>query len=746
MKQRNDLLSGILDALLGAVMAFAGIACLITAFRLEADLTAVALTAAAAAFVTALLARIKHGWAILLPLLALGGFLLHTWGLENNFGATVCQVLVLYNRGYGWPIPEFLTQCDAWNFTLSFQALAGFFAVCSTWNLSKCRSSLAALALILPIAPTIVITDTVPAAGWLLLAIGTMVLLALTALSRQRDTRQTNRLIALLLIPILLFGMVLFVYLPQDGYTPPNPSEGMFALMDKLATWFPFLQGSGSGGLPIGPPQMVDEVKLSNLGYNPEQNTTLLSVLASESGMLYLRGRSYTDYTGLSWLALEGTETMPHPDSKLLQDKTQTMQILYHFTPAANRMLYYFPYYVTGNVTLEGGSLFGQSTLGSAYSYRPLKNRWENIWMLHYGSASLQDPQLDPYLQLPDGVAEDLASYLWRAQVTEDLNPYEAAQRIRNFVRDCAVYSLKTGPMPSYEPDFALWFLEYGNTGYCVHFASAAVVMLRAAGIPARYVEGYLVDARAGHMVEVTGNQAHAWAEYYLPGAGWVVLEATPDDGLPLPPATQPPTEGPTTKPTEPTEPTVPTNPTEPTDPTEPTEPTGPTGPTGPTEPTGPAGPTDPTVPPTGKPTVPTEPTVPTVPPATDPGGNDLAKQPDLSWLKPVLTWLGVVLAAVAALWAQWKTRIELRKKAMEGTSWKAVYRRWQYTQLLCRLCRRQPPKFLLDLLKKAKFSRDGLDDADLRRFTRYHNACIRGMRKQSLPVRLFCRLFLAAW
>ena len=51
--------------------------------------------------------------------------------------------------------------------------------------------------------------------------------------------------------------------------------------------------------------------------------------------------------------------------------------------------------------------------------------------------------------------------------------------------------------------------------------------MLRALDIPARMVTGYLVDAKADAWVEVTGENAHAWAEYYSLGVGWVPLEAT---------------------------------------------------------------------------------------------------------------------------------------------------------------------------------------------------------------------------
>ena len=51
--------------------------------------------------------------------------------------------------------------------------------------------------------------------------------------------------------------------------------------------------------------------------------------------------------------------------------------------------------------------------------------------------------------------------------------------------------------------DFAIWFLTEADTGYCIHFATAAVVLLRAAGIPARYVDGYVVNTQKDVPVEI---------------------------------------------------------------------------------------------------------------------------------------------------------------------------------------------------------------------------------------------------
>ena len=67
-----------------------------------------------------------------------------------------------------------------------------------------------------------------------------------------------------------------------------------------------------------------------------------------------------------------------------------------------------------------------------------------------------------------------------------------------------------------------------------MHYAAAAALLLRLQKIPARFVSGYLVEPGLfqktgnGYQAVLTGGEAHAWAEYYVDGFGWVPFEATP--------------------------------------------------------------------------------------------------------------------------------------------------------------------------------------------------------------------------
>ena len=77
------------------------------------------------------------------------------------------------------------------------------------------------------------------------------------------------------------------------------------------------------------------------------------------------------------------------------------------------------------------------------------------------------------------------------------------------------------------EDDVVVAFLNEYKEGVCRHYASAATLIYRALGIPARYSTGYVATAKNGEWVDVTADKAHAWTEVYVNGAGWIQVEVT---------------------------------------------------------------------------------------------------------------------------------------------------------------------------------------------------------------------------
>jgi hypothetical protein len=82
--------------------------------------------------------------------------------------------------------------------------------------------------------------------------------------------------------------------------------------------------------------------------------------------------------------------------------------------------------------------------------------------------------------------------------------------------------------------DFLADFLLNKRSAHCQYFASAAVMLLRYSGIPARYVTGYYAHEPYGaNELVVRQRDAHAWTEAWLDGVGWVTLDMTPASGTP---------------------------------------------------------------------------------------------------------------------------------------------------------------------------------------------------------------------
>ena len=84
------------------------------------------------------------------------------------------------------------------------------------------------------------------------------------------------------------------------------------------------------------------------------------------------------------------------------------------------------------------------------------------------------------YTQLPDDIRPDLQAIVSGIDGADASDTKTAARAIAKYVSKSKTYSLDTPRAPEGE-DFALWFLRESDTGYCVHFTTATVLLLRAA-------------------------------------------------------------------------------------------------------------------------------------------------------------------------------------------------------------------------------------------------------------------------
>ena len=202
----------------------------------------------------------------------------------------------------------------------------------------------------------------------------------------------------------------------------------------------------------------------------------------------------------------------------------------------------YMPYYTNGPVDIlaQGEDI--------TYTYYPRADK--NTTPVDRHSINKE------YLTVPERNLEVIKNFCEEAGFKGSKR--EIVQQVMDYYQDNIPYTIRPGATP-WREDFVNYFLSKNKKGYCAHFASAAVLIFRYYGIPARYCEGYAVDfsqvVGQGQLVSgakyedyfsgynelgdtalvtvnATDADAHAWVEVYDSEYGWVVVDVTPSSGL----------------------------------------------------------------------------------------------------------------------------------------------------------------------------------------------------------------------
>lgn len=518
-----------------AVLSFlisAGVAgSVVTGLALPAKLLGLILCCGALAIFCALCLYYEMGW--LPAALLASSVLLRPMRLQlRTFAAAIMDRL---HSAYGVPMPEYFMEdrsATVWLALLLIGGIGGFLAARSVIRQKSCFP--AAIAALLPMCSCITVVDTVPHRRWLFVWAMGLMLLLMTQSTRRRDREQGAKLISILALPLAAFLLLLFWLVP-----PQAPGCWDFGNLPERI--LDYLDGPEPTPVP-GPSEQatVPKVDLSALSTPQKGSDVIMEVTSSFSGPLYLRTQDYDRYTGDQWESSKlRLEFISH--NRGFYQGTVTIT-----TPTVLDYLY-LPSFPLGTVTMRDGYC-GNSNKSTSYSFHCQDPQRE-------ATLAYQDPgylNIDVrYLELDTQTRAAAEAYLADYDMYQ-WNGFEKAEQIRKIVSQSAVYDLDTPNMPADQTDLAMWFLNQSDTGYCVHFATAAAVLLRASGVPARYVRGYLVHVKENQTIEVKEEHAHAWVEYYVQDVGWELLEATPSAPSQEPEPTTQPTEPDVTEPSNP--------------------------------------------------------------------------------------------------------------------------------------------------------------------------------------------------
>lgn len=217
---------------------------------------------------------------------------------------------------------------------------------------------------------------------------------------------------------------------------------------------------------------------------------------------LYFRARIYEQFDGDHWRGSDHMRTVPF--------KATSEGIGYQVIVEPHQQQWLFNMGVA--TTISNGDIKA-SQYGILYRETPVTQRIS----YHVVSATKiprTERSVRPFLQLPN---DTNSKTIQRGQqaIIQGLSPAQVVRQIqRYFLENGFVYS--TTPGSYVGPNGVDSFMEQGRKGFCVHYAQAAVVWLRAAGVPARLVGGYLGGQwqNGNEYLRVTQAQAHAWVEY----------------------------------------------------------------------------------------------------------------------------------------------------------------------------------------------------------------------------------------
>lgn len=182
----------------------------------------------------------------------------------------------------------------------------------------------------------------------------------------------------------------------------------------------------------------------------------------------------------------------------------------------------------TGEVTENGLFTLKQWKLDGGCTLRVAVDGVNTAWQ---GPAGPEKDFL--YLAVPRNLQNEMKQILQQIGLPVRGGDAAAVQRLRQYF---AGYSYTLDNVNAdRETDPLLWFLRKSRQGHCEFFASAAVMLLRSAGIPARYVTGFIAEEKspAADYYLVRSSHAHAWCEAYLRDRKqWILVDLTPESEL----------------------------------------------------------------------------------------------------------------------------------------------------------------------------------------------------------------------
>lgn len=544
--RRFSVMVCVTNALLVFCMTFGALLCVLTAFDVPCAFDTLALFCAGAAVCFCLAFSLCRTWLVLLIAAPLAGLALwQLWmPITQALALTANTIAPAFINAFSLEqdyilLPQ-LQQGESGLYF--FCALALLLTTLLSWAVTAAQSpSLCAVTTLPFLILCLIILQTVPAAAAVLLLVGALILLVLTQQIREREAVQGARLTLVLSAPLAALFTLLLLLSPPESYQRAKWPDSLRARINETVDALSFLRENEQTGQmefvsPFTPSTLgafswdssVKSVDLSRLGPMRKTGRSVMQVKSESGGAVYLRANSMARYEDSMWRALDADAYVSDAiaEDTYLSGAMSYAQLIEVKTNMKSSVLYlpYYAMWLPENTALHGDAYVENTLQATEYVISCAQS---GAYGRNSSSFAYQH-----YLAVPEETEQAIKQYLARFSVGISAELPDDTEWLTRFIPEILSeknYDLATPRAPAGE-DFVSWFLLESETGYCVHFATAATMLLRYCGIPARYVTGYLAQTTPGEWTQVSEDDAHAWVEYYLDGTGWKQLEVTPPD------------------------------------------------------------------------------------------------------------------------------------------------------------------------------------------------------------------------
>lgn len=567
---KKYLLSTLADGICVFLLSVCPILCYASAFSVKLEASVLIMAAVLFSMVFSLLsAFVKNNlkYALCMTVIAFVAFLVFVFANERIFAQAnyainkLLEQYSVYLSVYSnIKFASYIANNATGFFVLLSLILNGLFS----FLISRIKSiKIAGLLSIALLVPCFVLVNTLPDLVPLLIIF--TVLFALYFSSQTRQLNYAHSGVVTAVSAVILSVLIAFTVVlnPVESYKRPKWQDDLLSDVQSL-TGMKTYNGSGkiSSALAEVGNSLEPEVDFSNAGALKQTGTKVMTVVTDLNGRIYLKGMSYANYENNKWSVLTDEQANDYPQDFQAFIMTANYQERSTVTidTVNKESIVYTPYYLASiNDTFSPVCDVLVSNSDKATNY--------SMSVMPYSESELDNFSMDfssqvydydnfvknYYLKLPYDTKLAMLKIAEENNLT-GVSTQNIPQAVKQFVSHSASYSLNTQKVPDGR-DVAEWFLNDAETGYCMHFANAAAVMLRALGVPARYVTGYCADVVDGKAI-VTSDNAHAWVEYYDSSIGWIPLDATSSDFVvvqateSIQPTTQAQTTSPTVQPT----------------------------------------------------------------------------------------------------------------------------------------------------------------------------------------------------